>query len=226
MSMLLNRTAPISLCCAAALLVAGCASKPLTKEECQTDSTYQMGLSDGNAGENPSKFAIYQRQCDKFKFELDQKSYNKGWTTGNQSYCQPSTAFSLGKSGEPYPMICTDYDIDILRAEYNRGFQVHQRVKLVEQQLRDIEAQENQGSYITAEMHSVSERLAEVRSDLVEGRGDAREAHQEIDELNTRLESLKIQLTATTTVQLLRGSKLEEQKAALYRKMDQLKATI
>lgn len=223
MDMLSKRIVFISVC---ALLASGC-SQPLTKEECATNSLYQMGLADGNAGKDPNRFASYQKQCSKFNIELDQKSYNKGWTTGNQSYCQPNTAFALGKTGKPYPMICTDYDIAELRAEYNRGFQIHQRIKLVEQQLHDLDRQEKQDAYISAEMQSVSERLSEVKRELRSDKTPNKEAlHQEADELQARLESLKVQLTATTTVQLLRGSKLDEQKTELYRKLDQLKATI
>lgn len=225
MSMLRKIILPLSICCALALLNHGCATRPLTKEECKTSSMYERGLADGSAKRRLEHFAKYQQQCSQFNVALDESSYYKGWTTGNQSYCQPKTAFSLGKAGAPYPMVCTTTDTKILKTEYQRGFQIHQRIKLVKQQLLDIEKQEKQGAYINAELRTVAERRAEIQSELANGNGDPKAQQQEIDELNAHMESLQIQLTAITTVKLLRDNKLEEQKAALYRQLSQLKAT-
>ena len=215
------------LCLAAiTLLVSGCAPK-LSQQECLTNNMYEMGLADGNAGKSMNVFTKYQTDCNEYHVQLDQKSFQQGWAEGNRSYCQPTTAFTLGKNGQPYPVVCTDYNTTALRNEYNRGVQVFQRIRLIEQQIADIDNQMNQAAHIQAEIDSVSDQLARLHEqrDSAKDKRDRRSYDYDIDSLRSRLDTLRGQLIAAQTVDMMKHAEYQQKEDALYQELDRLKAT-
>jgi hypothetical protein len=88
------------------------------KEYCN----YDRGLSIGSLGQSVPLV------CSSAKYA----SFMEGWHQGIGSYCSnPSTAFNLGKGGQPFPDACASYAQ--FRFEYDRGTAIFHSVQAMEE---------------------------------------------------------------------------------------------
>jgi hypothetical protein len=135
---LINKLLPSSILFSTLLLINGCATPFMTKEECLSASWKYLGYSDGSKGYDSSYVSNYIKACHEYTY-VDTNLYNSGRKEGAKLYCVPNQGFSLGVSGSRITDICELVDNNVkdeFMLMYHRGFKIY----LINAKLREVEA--------------------------------------------------------------------------------------
>ena len=77
-------------------LMAGCATPPLTADECTAADWQKVGVQDGRQGFPDGKLQRYDADCAQFNIEPNQAEYAQGRAIGLAEYCTPEQGFAAG----------------------------------------------------------------------------------------------------------------------------------
>jgi hypothetical protein len=100
-------------------LLSGCSG--LSESDCLAVDWQQIGLEDGQKGEDVSEANRFYGGCGKHGIEVDLDAYETGRNEGLRTFCQAENGFEAGKSGYQYAGVCpSDLAGDFL-AEYEIG---------------------------------------------------------------------------------------------------------
>jgi hypothetical protein len=89
-----------------AVLVSGCSTNTLSKDECLTVDWRTVGYEDGVAGYNGDRIGQHRKACAEYGVTPDFEAYQAGRAEGLREYCQPQNGFRVGASGATYVGAC------------------------------------------------------------------------------------------------------------------------
>lgn len=118
----------------------GCAS--LSREDCLYGDWFGVGIKDGRAGEEASRFIRHQDACRQYAVIPDKQQYLAGRDQGLQQYCQLDNAIELGLRGERYQSVCPAESDKNFRYYHQTAYQVYQQkeaLKSLDSSLQDKE---------------------------------------------------------------------------------------
>jgi hypothetical protein len=84
--------------------LASCAT--LNEEQCQTANWYELGQSDGAAGQPASHIDSHRRACAEHNLPVDDTQWSVGWQQGIRSFCTPDNGLTIGREGRYYANSC------------------------------------------------------------------------------------------------------------------------
>lgn len=188
--MMMKTVFSIYLC----LLLSGCAT--LSREQCQRGDWYEIGNSDGQAGQPLSRLEQHQRACGEYGLPVDQQQYVSGHAQGLQDYCQLDNAFRSGLEGNRYQGVCPP-DIDAAFERANRtAYQVHQlrqeldrvegQLRNQERRLRDHDLSDDNRRRIRADIHDLDRRRGRLQNDLYGSERDLDRLRHDTDRFHRR----------------------------------------
>lgn len=119
--------------------ITGCATRQTQRLSCRQRDWYEIGRRDGAQGAPVDRVGQYRHDCGGAGGlnEHDETVYLNGRNAGLVEYCQPESAFQLGRAGQPYHSVCPAPVEDAFLANYRRG----QRARELEQRSRDLDAE-------------------------------------------------------------------------------------
>lgn len=152
----------------------GCAS--LSREECLYGDWFGLGIKDGRAGEEASRFISHQDACRQYAVSPDKQQYLAGREQGLQQYCQLDNAIELGLHGVRYQSVCPP-EIDKAFRYYNEtAYQVYQQQEALrsldnslqdkENALQDKKLSDKARQHIREEIRELDRKRHYLRDDL------------------------------------------------------------
>jgi hypothetical protein len=139
------------------LLVSGCASSSSGKLVCAQRDWYELGRRDGSQGATLERRADYRKECGSDFENQFSTVYENGRNAGLVEYCQPDSAFQLGRMGLAYMYVCPSTMESPFLSAYRRG----QQARMLELKKRDLDAK----------IESLSTRLQVLNESSFERRG-------------------------------------------------------
>lgn len=118
------------------LLLTGCSSTTLTKDECRTVDWRTVGYEDGVAGRPADQVGLHRQACAEHGVKPDLDAYLAGRNAGLREFCQPYNGYRAGASGVEYYDSCPPELAPAFEEAYESGRQLYVR----EQRVRDAEA--------------------------------------------------------------------------------------
>ncbi len=133
----------------AALLVAGCASSTLSKDECRTVDWRTVGYEDGVAGRSGEQIGRHRQACAEYGVTPDLDAYRAGRAEGLREFCQPNngslagraaglraccpphTGYRAGAGGQVYYDSCPPELAPAFLAAYDEGRELYVRERRV-----------------------------------------------------------------------------------------------
>ena len=171
------------------LLLTGCAT--LSREQCQRGDWFDIGSSDGLAGQPLSRLEQHQRACGEYGIPVDQQQYFSGHAQGLQDYCQLDNAFRSGLEGNRYQGVCppaidaaferanrTAYQVYRLRKELD---QVEDQLRQNERRLRDYDLSDDNRRRIRSDLRDLDRERGRLQNDLYESEQDLDRLRHEAD---------------------------------------------
>jgi len=123
-------------------LLLGCATPPLTADQCTAADWQKVGVQDGRQGFPAGKLRNYSEDCAQFNIQPDQALYEQGRALGLAEYCTPQQGFIAGYKGHAYYDVCPEEAEKAFYPQYVLGSdlgRVEQRIFELENDLRVIE---------------------------------------------------------------------------------------
>ena len=111
-----------------------CVSTPFVTE-CPQRDWFELGRQDGSQGRTLKTFDNHLAQCGSSENPPNEVLYVNGRNSGLIGYCQASSGFEVGRSGERYNSVCPDY----LEQEFIEAFKKGR--KILELQLAKAEVE-------------------------------------------------------------------------------------
>jgi hypothetical protein len=165
------------------LLVAGmsgCAT--LSKDECRTADWRTIGFEDGARGYTSQRISEHREACAEYGITPDFDAYMSGHRQGLRQYCIPQRGFQLGRQGASYSGFCpSDLEPEFL-AQYRFG----QKVFQVEQQIREIKAEQQK---LKNEQHELLHEIEDNEKLIISDNTTPR-VRAELLEQNKKLEQI------------------------------------
>ena len=90
----------------ASLLLAGCSTATLNKDECRTVDWRTLGYEDGVAGRSGERIGQHRQACAEYGIAPDLDAYRAGREAGLREFCQPHNGYRAGVNGTPYYDSC------------------------------------------------------------------------------------------------------------------------
>src|SRR5258706_10646367 len=115
-------------------LLVGCAS--LDKNECLHADWYAIGLEDGARGRALERLGDHRRACAKHSVTPEAERYMSGRSEGLKSFCTYERGYAEGRGGNAYSAACPQPQAQIFMARYNRGRELHDMHRQLEQHAR------------------------------------------------------------------------------------------
>jgi len=156
------------------LLLTGCAT--LSREQCQRGDWFEIGSSDGQAGQPLSRLEQHQRACGEYGLAVDQQQYVSGHAQGLEEYCQLDNAIRSGLEGNRYQGVCppaldtaferanrTAYQVYRLRKDLD---QVEDQLRQQERRLREHDLSDDHRHRIRADIRDLDRQRGRLRNDL------------------------------------------------------------
>lgn len=126
----------LALC---AVMLAGCSSTAMDKNECGALDWRTIGYEDGVAGRSGAQIGVHRRACGKHGVTPDLEAYRLGRAEGLREFCQPHNGYRAGVTGAPYHDVCPPD----LAARFLAQYQAGRDLYVHEQRVRDADAQLN-----------------------------------------------------------------------------------
>ena len=115
----------------ATLLVAGCGSSTLSKDECRTVDWRTIGYEDGVAGRSGDQIGRHRQACAEYGVAPDLDAYRAGRAEGLREFCQPNNGYRAGASGQIYYDSCPAELAPAFLAAYEDGRELYVRERRV-----------------------------------------------------------------------------------------------
>jgi uncharacterized small protein (DUF1192 family) len=115
----------------ATVLVAGCASSTLSKDECRTVDWRTIGYEDGVAGRSGEQIGRHRQACAEYGVTPDLDAYRAGRAEGLREFCQPNNGYRAGASGQVYYDSCPPELAPAFLAAYDEGRELYVRERRV-----------------------------------------------------------------------------------------------
>ena len=112
----------VSALAASAMALSTCAT--LNEDECKAADWYQLGQSDGGAGQPSNYVELHREACAKHGIPANDTLWFQGWQLGIRVYCTPQNGLQVGRDGQSYKSSCP---VD-LAPEFLNAYQVGKRV--------------------------------------------------------------------------------------------------
>lgn len=104
----------------ATTVIVGCSST--ADKYIESGSGYQLGLLDGQRGQEARSVALIQSYQ-----TIEQSAYDDGYEQGIEDYCNPDHAYQIGLSGSDYQGVCESTpEGQKFRLEWQRGWRHYQ----------------------------------------------------------------------------------------------------
>lgn len=101
-----------------------------SRNTCESQDAYSMGLEAGLKGESSDRFDHYRSACEPYDIALDEAAFAKGFTHGVEQYCDVAVVYELAKNGEVVHLNrCTHASVDGLDQALRLGLE-YQEFKL------------------------------------------------------------------------------------------------
>lgn len=101
----MTKFSAVFLFASALLVLSGCAS--LSEGECRSGNWYQLGYSDGSAGQSSNRVLAHEESCSEYRINIDREEYEKGRYSGlTRNYCTQRKGYELGSRLTDYSGIC------------------------------------------------------------------------------------------------------------------------
>jgi hypothetical protein len=117
------------LACAAGLLAAvmlgGCASGGMGRDECALADWQMIGYEDGLRGFPAERIGAHRVACAKHQVTPNLAAYTQGRDRGLREYCQPKNGFTVGLHGGGYANVCSGPTEAAFVDSYRWGRQIH-----------------------------------------------------------------------------------------------------
>ena len=107
---------------ASAFALSTCAT--LNEDECLSADWYQLGQSDGGAGQPSNYLELHREACAKHGIPVNDALWYQGWQLGIRSFCTPQNGLLVGRDGKDYKNSCPAD----LAPEFLNAYQVGKRV--------------------------------------------------------------------------------------------------
>lgn len=115
----------------ASLLVSGCTSSTLSKDECRTVDWRTIGYEDGVAGRSGEQIGRHREACAEYGVRPDLDAYRAGRAEGLREFCQPRNGYRAGASGQAYYDSCPPELAAAFLAAYDQGRELYVRERRV-----------------------------------------------------------------------------------------------
>ena len=115
----------------ATLVVAGCLSSTLSKDECRTVDWRTIGYEDGVAGRSGEQIGRHRKACAEYGITPGLDAYRAGRAEGLREFCQPNNGYRAGASGQIYYDSCPSELAPAFLAAYENGRELYLRERRV-----------------------------------------------------------------------------------------------
>lgn len=105
------------------LLLPGCAT--LSESQCGRGDWFGVGESDALAGYTPDRIRLHTDACGEYGIQPDPRGYDAGYAQGLATFCEPPSAFALGRRGAAYHGQCPPATDPIFVPAFELGREVH-----------------------------------------------------------------------------------------------------
>jgi hypothetical protein len=140
------------------LLLAGCAS--LSKEECLASNWQQIGYKDGLEGQTVNRLDDHIKACAEYGITPVADQYYAGRSQGLLNYCQPASAFDLGRKGWDNNVAACPPDMqNTFLQEYSKGREIND----LENTLNSIRSNINNNVY---RINVINDRINGINNEL------------------------------------------------------------
>jgi hypothetical protein len=146
------RTTVLSLI-ACLLLLGGCGTTSMSKDECRSVDWRTVGYEDGVAGRSGDRIGDHRRACAEHGVAPDLNAYLAGRTQGLLEYCQPHNGYRAGVNGATYYDACPADLAPAFEQAYDAGRELYVRTRRVTDAENGIAARQY-------EIRRLEERLA------------------------------------------------------------------
>lgn len=151
-----------------ALLVSACAT--LDRGECEAGQWRQIGYHDGARGYGDEFLGLHQKACAKHGVAVAESGYNNGYLAGLADFCQPQTAYRLGRNEEIYNYVCpAEFELPFVVAYVDGLTETMRDLQLHESFLEDrlwyatVRYQSLQTSHVDTSSDTPTQVLTETR---------------------------------------------------------------
>jgi hypothetical protein len=115
----------------ASLLVGGCTTSTLSRDECRTVDWRTIGYEDGVAGRSGEQIGRHREACAEYGVTPDLDAYRAGRAEGLREFCQPRNGYRAGASGHAYHDSCPPELAAAFLAAYDQGRALYVRERRV-----------------------------------------------------------------------------------------------
>ena len=115
----------------ASLLVGGCASSTLSKDECRSVDWRTIGYEDGVAGRSGEQIGRHRQACAEYGVTPDLDAYRAGRAEGLHEFCQPRNGYRAGATGQVCYDSCPAELEPAFLAAYDEGRELYVRERRV-----------------------------------------------------------------------------------------------
>jgi hypothetical protein len=199
----------------ALLLLTGCSSTTLTKDECRTVDWRMVGYEDGVAGRPADQIGLHRQACAEYGVTPNLDAYLAGRTAGLREFCQPYNGYRAGASGLEYYDSCPPELAPAFEEAYESGRQLHVREQRVADadnaiaarrteilrledailrrgfQVVDATASPEQRTQAVLDTKQFAERIGRLRSEIDELEKDRARYAQELETYRSTVASTK-----------------------------------
>jgi ribosome modulation factor len=193
------------------LLVAGCSSSTLSKQECRTVDWRTIGYEDGVAGRSGEQIGRHRQACAEYGVTPDLDAYLAGRAEGLREFCQPRNGYRAGASGRAYYDSCPAELAAAFLAAYDEGRALYVRERrvadadaaiasrryevarledsLVQRGLRMIDdnATPEQRAQTVIDAKQAGERIGRLKAEIAQLEKDRARYQQELDAYRTQV---------------------------------------
>lgn len=102
------------------LILAACASGPMTPQSCEAVDWRARGFEAGSKGVARAAPALHP-DCEALGFAVDPRAFDDGYAAGLAAFCAPENGYALGAAGRAYQGQCARGDERWFLEAYSEG---------------------------------------------------------------------------------------------------------
>jgi ribosome modulation factor len=195
----------------ACLLVGGCASNTLSKDECRTVDWRTIGYEDGVAGRSGEQIGRHRQACAEHGVTPDLDAYRTGRAEGLREFCQPRNGYRAGASGQAYYDSCPAELAPAFLEAYDQGRELYVRERRVADadaaiasrryeiarledslvrrgfRVADESATAQERTQAVVDAKQAGERIGRLKAEIVQLEKDRARYQQELDTYRTQV---------------------------------------
>jgi outer membrane murein-binding lipoprotein Lpp len=171
----------------ASMMLAGCASHTLGRDECRTVDWRTLGYEDGVAGRSGEQIGRHRQSCAEHGVAPDLDAYRAGRAEGLREFCQPRNGYRAGASGQAYYDSCPPDLAPAFVAAYDQGRELYTHERRVYDADEDLTAEQRTQALLDAKQ--AGERIGRLKAEIAELERDRARYAQELESLRTTVAS-------------------------------------